>query len=239
MKRIAPHLLALIAALTLALGVAGPAHAEQKKLQLASAQAGPYADNLGAPLFSGTYVPGAVTSRFWVRNNSSATARVTIALVGNPNPNQLESHLSFTAGIGGTTSSTPVPIYQDSKKKNDCRSLVTGPTLDGGQVQAVDVTMLLDGTAPPRQSASFSFVVTLSQVSNKGQVDVCGPQSPGGATASARVSGTPTTLSAFAPASSPAKDTPGRALPVGLGAAAVVLSAGMVLGVLRRRRSLI
>jgi hypothetical protein len=236
MKRIASRVLALLVTLVLALGVAGAAHADQKKLKLASSQAGPYADNLSAPLFSGTYVPGTVTSRLWVKNNSSSTARVTIALVDNPNPNALERALSFTAGIGGTTTSTPVPIYQSGKKKNECRTLVTGPTLDGGKTQEVDVSMIMDDTALPNQSASFSFVVTLSQVANKGQVDVCGPQSPGGTTAFTVARGTPTTLAAFVPASSPTSDTSGRALSTSLGAAAMVLVAGMVLEILRRRR---
>lgn len=235
MKRLSRALLILLTALIVALGSAGTAHADQKKLQLSANQAGPYADHLTASLFTGTYVPGTVTSRFWVKNNSSSTARVSIALVGNPNPNSLEQHLTFTAGVGGTTATTPVPIYQDSKKKNECRTLVTGPVLDGGQTQAVDVNMIIDGTAPPRQSASFSFVVTLSQVTNKGQVNVCGAQSPGGSTTATVVRGTPSALVSAVPVSSPTAD-PGRPLGVALGAAALVLAAGSALSLRLRRR---
>ena len=179
--------LALVAGLLGVLSLGSPAYAAQKKLKLATSAAGPFGDHLTTPLFEGTYVPGDVTSSFYVKNDSPQTARATIALVEKAPVNDFERALSFSASVDGTTG-TPVPMFED-KKKNQCRTLVTGPTMDGGAVQRIDVSMLIADSAPMDQGASFSFVVTLSQVTNKGKVDVCGPQSPGGTAARVEVLG--------------------------------------------------
>ncbi len=174
-------LAALLVTALLALVGGSPAHADPQRLLLSMKQTGPFTESLSTPLFTGTYVPGTATSTFYVKNDSSSTTRATIALVPKDAVNDFERALSFSATVGGQ-SGTAVPLYQD-KKKNECRTIVTGPTVNPGGVQRIDVTMLIDpnlSRAAMKQSASFTFVVTLSQVTNKGKVDVCGAQSPGG-----------------------------------------------------------
>ena len=100
--------------------------------------------------------------------------------------------------------------------------------------------MLIDEDFPQpatQQTASFSFVVTLSQVTNKGKVDVCGPQSPGGPSVQvlgAQSASSKPTASGLTPASSGAVRSSGFVA----GLAAVVLGAGALLlvGTRRRRR---
>ena len=235
--------LALLAALLHVVALGAPAHADPDRLRLSLSQTGPFTESLSTPLFSGSYVPGTATSTFFVKNDSPSTTRATISVVPKTAVNALESALSFTASVGGQQGDVPVPLFVD-KKKNQCRTIVTGPTINPGGTQQVDVTMHVnDGTngfpefpqPATQQTASFSFVVTLSQVTTKGKVDVCGPQSPGGQTVqvlgaqSAR-----TTASDVTPASSEAVRSSGFVA----GLAAVVLGAGALLlvGTRRRRR---
>ena len=218
---------ALVVALLGVLGLNAPAYAEQKKLKLATTASGPFADHLTTPLFSGTYVPGSASSSFYVKNSSAQTARATISLVEKAPVNGFERALSFSASVDGT-SGTPVPLFED-KKKNQCRTIVTGPTMAAGAVQRIDVAMHVADSAPMDQRATFAFVVTLSQVTNKGKVDVCGPQSPG---AAARVTG------AGSAAQEPVAPAPtGRTLPsvVGASLALVAAGGGLFLVALRRR----
>lgn len=224
--------LALVAALLGVLSLGTPAYADQRKLKLAASAAGPFGDHLTTPLFEGTFVPGSVTSSFYVKNNSPQTARATIALVDKVPENDFESALSFNASVDGTAG-TPVPLAQD-KKKNQCRTLVTGPTMDGGAVQRIDVSMLVADSAPMDETASFSFVVTLSQVSKKGKVDVCGPQSPGGTIARVEVLGA--AASTPRPAAKVEPVASGRNLSNVVAGGLVLLAAGGAMyGAVRRR----
>ena len=220
---------ALVVALLGVVGLHAPANAEQKKLKLATTASGPFGDHLATPLFSGTYVPGSVTSSFYVKNSSAQTARATISLVEKTPVNGFERALSFSASVDGSYGS-PVPLFED-KKKNQCRTIVTGPTMAGGAVQRIDVSMHVADTAPMNQQARFAFVVTLSQVTTKGKVDVCGPQSPGDST---RVAGAGS--AAQEPVVPPAPS--GRTLPnvVGASLALVAAGGGLFLVALRRRR---
>lgn len=170
----------LAALLTVVLGA--PAHADPDRLRLSLSQSGPFTESLSTPLFSGSYVPGTAASSFYVKNDSSSTTRATISVAPKSSYNAFEAALRFRASVGGQQGDVDVPLYVD-KKKSQCRTIVTGPTINPGGVQKIDVTMLIDQAFPQpssQQTASFSFVVTLSQVTNKGKVDVCGPQSPGG-----------------------------------------------------------
>jgi hypothetical protein len=223
---------AVVVALLGVLGLSAPAYAEQKKLKLATTASGPFGDHLTTPLFSGTYVPGAATSSFYVKNSSAQTARATIALVEKAPVNAFERALTFSASVDGS-SGTPVPLFED-RKKNRCRTIVTGPTMAAGAVQRVDVSMHVAGSAPMDQHASFAFVVTLSQVTNTGKVDVCGPQSPGGATARVNGAGSATQEPAPALQQAPA----GRTLPSVMGASLALAAAGggLFLAALRRLR---
>jgi hypothetical protein len=235
-----PLAIALLAALLTVVALGAPAHADPDRLRLSLSQAGPFTESLSTPLFSGSYVPGTATSSFYVQNDSPSTTRATISLVPKTAVNAFEAALSFRASVGGQAGDVAVPLYVD-KKKNQCRTIVTGPTINPGGVQKVDVTMLIDSEFPQpatQQTASFSFVVTLSQVTNKGKVDVCGPQSPGGQSVQvlgAQSTSAKTTSPTLAPASSGAVRSSGFVA----GLAAGVLGAGALLlvGTRRRRRT--
>lgn len=235
MTRMVRLLAALVVSAVLALAGSSPAHADPDRLKLGPSPGGPFAETLATPLFTGTYVPGTATRSFYVKNESPSTTRATIALVPRDAVNDFERALSFTATVGGQ-SGAAVPLQQN-RKKNECRTLVTGPTVDPGGVQRIDVTMVIDpalSRSAMKQSASFTFVVTLSQVTKQGKVDVCGSQSPGGsvqvlgarATASGTSSRAPRELSASPRSSAFVAGT----------AAAFLVSGGMVLLVARRRR---
>ena len=227
---------ALLAAALLGVVAGSPAHADPQRLMLGLGQTGPFTESLSTPLFTGTYVPGTATSTFYVKNESPSTTRATIALVPKEAVNELERSLSFSATVGGQ-SGTAVPLHQD-RKKNQCRALVTGPTVAPGGVQRVDVTMTIDpalSRAAMNQSASFTFVVTLSQVTTKGKVDVCGTQSPGG-TVEVLGAGTTARSAPVALAGSPTATAPRSAsLVVGV-ATAFLLSGGLLFLAARRRR---
>jgi len=226
--------LALVAALLGVLSLGTPAYADQKKLKLATSAAGPFGDHLTTPLFEGTYVPGSATSSFYVKNDSSQTARATIALVEKAPVNDFERALSFAASVDGTTG-TPVPLFED-KKKNQCRTLVTGPTMAGGAVQRIDVSMLIADSAPMDQSATFTFVVTLSQVTNKGKVDVCGPQSPGATTTRVEVLGAAASTTQPPATRKVATASSGRNLSNVVAGGLVLLASGALLFTALRRR---
>jgi hypothetical protein len=226
---------ALLVAALLGVVAGSPAHADPQRLMLGLSQAGPFTESLSTPLFSGSYVPGTATSSFYVKNESPSTTRATIALVPKAAVNELERSLSFSATVGGQ-SGTAVPLHQDNKK-NQCRTLVTGPTVAPGGVQRVDVTMMIDSglsRAAMNQSASFTFVVTLSQVTTKGKVDVCGTQSPGG-TVGVLGAGA-TARSAGVDLSSQPVATPRRVSLVAGVATAFLLSGGLLFLTARRRR---
>jgi len=229
--------IALLAALLTVVALGAPANADPDRLRLSLSQSGPFTESLSTPLFSGSYVPGSATSTFYVKNSSPSTTRATISLVPKNSYNAFEQALSFSASVGGVQGGAAVPYYED-KKKNQCRTMVTGPTINPGGVQKIDVAMTIASNFPQpttTQTASFSFVVTLSQVTNKGKVDVCGPQSPGGQ--SVQVLGAQSTnaksvSSALAPTSSGAVRSSGFVF----GLAAGVLGAGALLLVAARRR---
>lgn len=230
--------IALLAALLNVVALGAPAHADPDRLRLSLSQTGPFTESLSTPLFSGSYVPGTATSTFFVKNDSPSTTRATLSLAPKSSYNAFEQALSFTASVGGVNG-TRVPLYEDTRK-HLCRTLVTGPTIAPGGVQEIDVSMIVDSNFPQpvtTQTASFSFVVALSQVTSKGKVDVCGPQSPGGQ--SEQVLGTQSMSvqpmsSELAPASSGAV----RGVGFVAGLATGVLGAGvlLLLGARRRRR---
>ncbi|GAA1478360.1 hypothetical protein GCM10009623_28060 [Nocardioides aestuarii] len=235
MMRTVRWLTALLATVLISLTGGAPAHADPDRLKLGLNGAGPFTESLTTPLFTGTYVPGTATSSFYVKNESPSTTRATIALVPKDAVNEFERSLSFTATVGGQTG-TSVPLQQD-RKKNECRTLVTGPTVSPGGVQRIDVTMAIDpglSRAAMRQSASFTFVVTLSQVTKQGKVDVCGTQSPSGAVqvlgARAAASAGPGMQGAPSLSASP------RSSAFVAGTALVFLASGAVFFVARRRR---
>jgi hypothetical protein len=227
---------ALLVAALLGVVAGSPAHADPQRLMLGLDPAGPFTESLSTPLFSGSYVPGTATSTFYVRNESPSTTRATIALVSKEAVNELERSLSFSATVGGHAG-TGVPLHQD-KKKNQCRTLATGPTVAPGGVQRVDVTMMIDpdlSRTAMNQSASFTFVVTLSQVTTKGKVDVCGTQSPGGTT-EVLGAGATARSATVALTGSPTVTTPRSASLVAGVATAFLLSGGLLFLTARRRR---
>ena len=229
--------LTALAALLTMVGLGAPAHADPDRLRLSLSQSGPFTESLSTPLFSGSYVPGTAASSFYVKNDSSSTTRATISVAPKSSYNAFEAALRFRASVGGQQGDVDVPLYVD-KKKNQCRTIVTGPTINPGGVQKVDVTMLIDQAFPQpssQQTASFSFVVTLSQVTNKGKVDVCGPQSPGGQ--SAQVVGAQS--ASIKPVSSelaPGSDGRGSGSVAGLAAGVLAAGALLLLGARRKRR---
>ena len=169
---------ALAALAMLILLVSAPSQADPKKLLVASAANGPFRDNLNTPLFQGTgpFVPrDASTSSFWVKNNSSQTARLTVQVVNRGSTNDFEQGLSFNVNVQGTQSSGSVP----DPRNPGCTLTTTGPNIAPGAAQKVDVGLAvadLQQQVGQDQAASLDFVVTLSQVGPKGQVSVCGPR---------------------------------------------------------------
>lgn len=229
--------IALLAALLNVVALGVPAHADPDRLRLSLSQTGPFIESLSTPLFSGSYVPGMATSTFFVMNDSPATTRATISLAPKSTYNAFEQALSFSASVGGANGAG-VPLYED-KKKNQCRTLVTGPTIAPGGVQKVDVTMIVDSNFPQPatpQTASFSFVVALSQVTSKGKVDVCGPQSPG---SQEQVLGTQSmSVQPMSSVLGPASSGDVRSVGFVAGLATGVLGAGVLLLLGARRRRL-
>lgn len=236
MRHVLQRVLALVAATVVVMAAAAPAQADPQRLMLGLDQAGPFTESLATPLFTGTYVPGSASSSFYVKNESPSTTRATIALVPKTAVNDFERSLSFAATVGGEVGA-PIPLQVTGKKKNECRTIVTGPTIGPGGVQRIDVTMNIASdlsTSAMNQPASFAFVVTLSQVTTKGKVDVCGPQSPNG---SARVLGAQATVSPeVGLRSQEITATPRNAAAVVGVASALLLAGGLALVAARRRR---
>lgn len=170
--------LVLLTGLVAALLMTSPTQAEPKKLKVSSSENGPWADSLTRPLFEGLgpFVPqDSVPDRFYVKNNSNQPARATLAVIDRGASNEFEELLSFSATVGSET--MQIPVFVDSKKK--CRSYVTGESIPAGGVQPVDVTLQFadaEGQIAMDQTASVDFVLTLSQVGPKGKVDICGSQ---------------------------------------------------------------
>lgn len=254
--------LVLLTGLVAALLMSSPTQAEPKKLKVSSSEDGPWVDNLTRPLFEGLgpFVPeDEVPDRFFVKNNSNQPARATLAVVDRGAANEFEQLLSFTTTVGDVTSD--VPVIVDSRKK--CKTYVTGRSIEPGAVQAVDVTLHFadaDGQVAMGQTAGVDFVLTLSQVGPKGKVDICGTQAvaepyelcsqPSSAVVNiigrsdcSQVKG----VSAFAGGGAGSGPTTGAGMLAGTGAprdagtllgiAAVLVSAGGLLLVVRRRRS--
>ena len=168
--------LAVIAVVIMAFG--SPSQAESKKLLISNSADGPFHDNLSRPLFQGDapFVPrDRARSTFYVKNNSNQAARATLAVVNRGASTTFESALTFDVDIDGTKSSGAVP----APGRDGCTHVTTGPSLEPGAVQAVDLSLAvadLTGQAGMDQAASLDFVVTLTQVGRSGQVDVCGEQ---------------------------------------------------------------
>ena len=144
--------------------------------------AGTWSDNLTSPLFDelGPFVPlDNESDSFWVKNNSNQPARATFAVLstrpdGEPK-NDFEDRLEFTYDVGETNGEpTEVIRYQ-----NRCKAYVTGATIPPGESMPVNVGLTFadaDGLTAQDQQARVSFVVTLSQVTQKGMIDICGVQ---------------------------------------------------------------
>jgi hypothetical protein len=168
--------LAALAMLVLVLG--SPSQADPKKLLVGNSAAGPFQNNLAHPLFDGKgpFVPlDLSTSSFWVKNNTKQTARLTVAVVNRGSTNAFEQALSFNVNVQGTQSNGMVP----DPNSPGCSLVTTGPNIAPGAVQKVDVGLAvadLQQQIGQDQAASLDFVVTLSQVGPKGQIQVCGAQ---------------------------------------------------------------
>ena len=166
-----------IAALATAFLSSSPSLAAPQRLLVSNDNVS-WSANLATPLFDelGPFVPtDAVPDRFYVKNNSNQPARATFAVFKRQgNLNAFEDNLSFTYTVGDT-GSTPVIV----KERNKCKSYVTGPTIPAGGTQAVDVTLNfadVSGQTAMNQTADVDMVVTLSQVTPKGMIDICGVQ---------------------------------------------------------------
>jgi len=174
--------LAAFAALTalamLVLVLSAPSQADPKKLLVANTAHGPFQNNLASALFDGQgpFVPlDRSTSSFWVKNNTQQSARLTVAVVNRGTTNDFERALSFNVNVQGTQSSGMVP----DPGHPGCQLVTTGPTIAPGATQKVDVGLAvadLQQQLGQNQAASLDFVVTLSQVGPKGQIQVCGEQ---------------------------------------------------------------
>jgi hypothetical protein len=168
----------LVALAMLVLVLSAPSQADPKKLLVANSATGPFKDNLATPLFKneGPFVPlDDVTSSFWVKNNSPQPARLTVAVVNRGTTNEFEQALTFDVNIQGTQSTSTVP----DPGSPGCHLVTTGPNIGPGSVQKVDVGLAvadLQEQIGMNQAASLDFVVTLSQVGPKGQIQVCGQQ---------------------------------------------------------------
>ena len=178
-RRITLSALAVLAALAmLILVVSSPSQADPKKLLVSNSSNGPFQNNLATPLFqgSGPFVPlDQASNAFYVKNNSPQPARVTVQVVNRDDTNDFEKALTFNINIQGTQSSSSVP---DPGNKG-CSLVTTGPNIAPGGVQKVDVGVAvadLQQQIGMDQAASLDFVVTLSQVGPKGQIQVCGAQ---------------------------------------------------------------
>ena len=233
--------------------LAPASQAEPKRLLVGSGPTGPFRDNLGSPLFAGTgpLVPlDDVTRTFWVKNNSRQVARATVAVVNHGGSSDFERALTFGIDIDGVTASAGVP----GAHEDGCRLVTTGPSIQPGQVQAVDVRLQVGDLAQrlgTDQTASVDFVVTLSQLGRQGQVEVCGAQATAEPTDGrgdhhqrctndvvVTASGTPTCVPTAVDAGRAAQDGEGPVRDpgvVGL-AGAVLVGTGTALVLLRRRR---
>ena len=169
---------ALTALAMLVLVLDAPSQADPKKLLVSSSATGPFRNNLAHPLFegSGPFVPlDQVSNTFYVENNSSQPARVTVRVVNRGTTNDFERALTFDVNIRGTRTSGSVP----ETGSTGCHLVTTGPNIAPGGVQKVDVGLAvadLQQQIGMDQAASLDFVVTLSQVGPKGQIQVCGAQ---------------------------------------------------------------
>jgi hypothetical protein len=162
----------------LVLVLTAPSQADPKKLLVANSATGPFQTNLAHPLFegSGPFVPlDQVSNAFYVKNNSSQPARVTVQVVNRGTTNDFEGALTFDVNISGTQSTGSAP----ETGSPGCHLVTTGPNIAPGAVQKVDVGLAvadLQQQIGMDQAASLDFVVTLSQVGPKGQIQVCGAQ---------------------------------------------------------------
>ena len=143
---------------------------------------GSFSDNLTTPLFGnlGPFVPkDSVSDTFYVKNNSNQPARATFAVLSTrPSgeaKNDFEDRLTFSYRVGETPGQ-PTVI---ERPQNKCKVYTTGSTIKPGASQPIEVNLDFadaDGQTAQDQRARVSFVVTLSQVTQKGMIDICGVQ---------------------------------------------------------------
>ncbi|MGN6575106.1 MAG: hypothetical protein ACTHKG_05420 [Nocardioides sp.] len=167
----------VVAALAAALLWSSPSAAAPQRL-LVSNDGESWSQNLTTPLFEelGPFVPqDDVTDRFYVKNNSNQPARATFRVSKDSDLNDFERNLSFSYTVGTTGTDEPVIVG----KQNKCKAYVTGPTIKPGESQPINVNLQfadVQGQVAMDQTANVDMVVTLSQVTPKGMVDICGAQ---------------------------------------------------------------
>lgn len=229
-RRLPTAVVVLLAAVGHVVALQAPAQADPDRLKL-SWDGVTYTESLTGPLFEGAYAPGTVDRTFYVKNESPSTTRFTVSLA-NPATSSM-GDLVFSAAVGDFQGA-PVQLSGGGKKR-DCRTLVTSGNLAPRATTPVKVYMTLPQDMPMNQQASFAFVATLSQVTNKGKADVCGAQPPGGQ--SVQVMGAQSTSAkTVTPAIKPASSDAVRSSTLIAGLAAGTLTAGALLLVGSRRR---
>lgn len=165
------------AALAAALLSSSPSAAAPQRLLVSNDDAS-WSQNLTTPLFEelGPFVPqDDVTDRFYVKNNSNQPARATFRVYKDAELNDFERNLTFTYSVGETGTDEPVVVG----KQNKCKAYVTGPTIKPGESQPINVSLQfadVQGQVAMDETANVDMVVTLSQVTPKGMVDICGAQ---------------------------------------------------------------
>jgi LPXTG-motif cell wall-anchored protein len=173
---------AAVATLAPVLLLSSPSQAEPQRLKVSTSATGPWSDHLATALFdgAGAFVPqDSVTDTFYVKNDSHQPARATLTVLDRAAGNDFERGLAFTASIGGVTSDAPVVVDTTTS----CRAYVSGPRIPPGGVQEVGVTLEfgdVTGKVAMGQQAGLAFVVTLSQVTPAGDIDICGAEEDAG-----------------------------------------------------------
>ncbi len=148
------------------------------RLQVRALGESDWSEDLRRPLFAraGLLVPtDRVHGGFEVRNDSSASARASLAVVSRGPVNKLTRSLSVGADVGGQRSARALTLSEPGT----CQTLVTGPTIRPGGDQGVALS--LDFPDVPGQTAAelraeLEVVVRLTQVGAAGTVDICGVQ---------------------------------------------------------------
>ncbi|HYH35149.1 MAG TPA: hypothetical protein VD814_08380 [Nocardioides sp.] len=160
--------------------LAAPAHADPGRVLVSRSADGPFLEHLPQPLFAedGPFVPRDVATRtLYVKNASPGVARTTLAVVDRGSRSVFESALTFDVRIGDSRSRASLTPTGERA----CELVTTGPEIPPGGVQAVDIGLEvadLTGTSGMGEQVTLDLVLTLSEVSSGGRVDVCGDQSP-------------------------------------------------------------